>query len=129
MLIGGVAPLDAFNYVGTCAAFGFMVAYALVTLAAPVYLKRIGQLTGKDVAGCVAAELLLLIPAVGSVYPIPDPPVNYFPYLFLVYLAAGIAWILAFYHRKPAAMAVVQADLERLHSHFENAPAITMPTA
>jgi amino acid transporter len=128
MVAGGIAPLDAFNYVGTCAAFGFIVAYCLVTVAAPVYLKRIGELTGRDIAGCVAALVLLAIPAVGSVYPIPDPPVTYFPYLFLVYLAMGIIWILAFYRRKPAAAAVVQADLERIHSRFKEAQPITVPS-
>ncbi len=122
MIIGHVAPLDAFNYVGTCAAFGFVIAYGLVTIAAPVYLKHLGELRGKDVAGCVAALVLLAIPAVGSVYPIPDPPVKYFPYLFLVYLAIGIAWILAAYRRKPAATAVVHQDLERIHARFKEVP-------
>ena len=122
MIIGGVAPLDAFNYVGTCAAFGFCVAYGLVTIAAPVYLKRLGELRGKDVAGCVAALVLLAIPAIGSVYPIPDPPVKYFPYLFLVYLAIGIVWIFSVYRRKPAATEVVHQDLERIHARFKEVP-------
>jgi amino acid transporter len=117
--IGGVEPLDCFNYVGTCAAFGFIVAYMLVTVAAPVYLKRRGELKAKDVAGCVAALALLAIPAVGSVYPIPDPPVNYFPYGFLVYLAIGVVWIVAFYRRQPAAIARVQEDLDRSHDRYE----------
>jgi amino acid transporter len=129
MAVGGIAPLDAFNYVGTCAAFGFIVAYCLVTVAAPVYLKRLGELKGRDIAGCVAALVLLAIPAVGSVYPIPDPPVTYFPYLFLVYLAVGIVWILAFYRRKPAALAVVQADLERSHAGYQGAQPITITSA
>ena len=121
----GVAPLDTFNDVGTCAAFGFVVAYGLVTVAAPVYLKRLGELTGKDVAACVAALILLAVPAVGSVYPIPDPPVNYFPYGFLVYLVIGIAWITAFYRRKPTAAAVAQADLDRVHAAYSGARSIT----
>jgi amino acid transporter len=123
MKFGGIAPLDAFNYVGTCAAFGFVVAYALVTVAAPVYLKRLGELKGKDIVGCAAALVLLAIPAVGSVYPIPDPPVNYFPYGFLVYLAIGIAWILYCYRHKPTAIEQVEADLERIHARFEDAVA------
>ena len=123
MKLGGVAPLDAFNDVGTCAAFGFVVAYALVTVAAPVYLKRIGELKAKDIFGCAAALALLAIPAVGSVYPIPDPPLNYFPYGFLVYLAIGITWILYCYRRKPTASDLVQADLERIHASFEDAVA------
>lgn len=129
MVIGGIEPLDAFNYVGTCAAFGFIVAYCLVTIAAPVYLKRLGELKGRDIAGCAAALVLLAIPAVGSVYPIPDPPVTYFPYLFLVYLAIGIVWILAFYRRKPAAMAVVQADLDRIYTHAKPGSPIGVTSA
>jgi len=38
----------------------------------------------------------MLIPAVGSVYPVPDPPVRYFPYIFLGYLLIGggrVAWL------------------------------------
>jgi amino acid transporter len=118
--IGGIEPLDCFNYVGTCAAFGFIVAYMLVTVAAPVYLKRRSELKAKDVVGCVAALALLAIPAVGSVYPIPDPPVNYFPYGFLVYLAIGVLWIVAFYRRQPAAIARVQEDLDRSHDRYED---------
>jgi amino acid transporter len=122
--IGGVAPLDCFNYVGTCAAFGFIVAYTLVTVAAPVYLKRRGELKGKDIAGCIAALVLLAIPAVGSVYPIPDPPVNYFPYAFLVYLAVGILWIISFYRRQPTAITKAQEDLDRSHDLYEDEVAL-----
>jgi hypothetical protein len=38
----------------------------------------------------------MLIPAVGSVYPVPDPPVRYFPYIFAAYLLLGgarVAWL------------------------------------
>ena len=126
-IIGHVAPLDCFNYVGTCAAFGFIVAYTLVTVAAPVYLKRRGELTPKNLAGCVAALVLLAIPAVGSVFPIPDPPVNYFPYGFLLYLAIGIAWIVSIYRRKPAAVAFAQEDLSRSHDLYGEE--VAMPKA
>jgi len=33
---------------------------------------------------------LMIIPAVGSVYPVPPAPVSYFPYVFLAYLFCGI---------------------------------------
>ena len=63
-------------------------------------------------------SILLAVPAVGSVYPIPDPPVNYFPYAFLVYLAVGIVWIVSYYRRKPAAIAVAREDLDRTHDLY-----------
>lgn len=125
--LGGVAPLDCFNYVGTCAAFGFIVAYTLVTVAAPVYLKRLGELKPMDLGACIAALILLAVPAVGSVFPIPDPPVNYFPYAFLVYLAIGIVWIVSFYRRTPAAVTGAMADLDRTHDLYREE--VPMPKA
>jgi len=126
--LGGIAMLDLFNYAGTCAAFGFLVPYALITIAAPVYLKAIGQLQTKDIAVCVAALLLLAIPTVGSVYPVPAAPVDSFPYLFLAYLAIGLVWILAFHKRKPAAAADIISDLKSNHDRFvSGSPALKAP--
>jgi amino acid transporter len=115
-----VATLDLFGDVGTCAAFGFLVAYFLVTIAAPVYLKSLGQLRLRDKVGCGASLALLLVPAVGSVYPIPPAPVMYFPYVFLAYLGLGLAWILAFYSRQPTASTLIHRDLERAHERFQS---------
>ena len=115
----GVATLDAFNYVGTMAAFGFVVAYFLVTVAAPAYLRSLGQLRGGHLAMAVAAVALLLIPAVGSVFPVPPAPVLYFPYVFLAYMAVGVAWILTFYGRQPSASVSARLDLERAHAQFQ----------
>jgi amino acid transporter len=114
-----IEALDMFNYAGTCAAFGFMVPYFLITIAAPVYLRSLGELTVRDKLGCAASLLLLTIPAVGSVYPVPPAPVMYFPYVFLVYLAIGIAWIFAFQRRKPAATTLIRDDLELAHRKFQ----------
>ena len=66
----------------------------------------------------VGGGVLLLIPAVGSVYPLPPAPVLYFPYAFLVYLAVGVAWILTFYGRKPTASETVREDLDKTHASF-----------
>jgi amino acid transporter len=88
--------LDEFNDAGTMGAFGFLGSYVLVTIAAPMFVKQIGERKPKDIALCAAALVLMLIPAVGSVYPVPDPPVRYFPYIFLAYLAVGltrVGWI------------------------------------
>ena len=117
--LGGLAALDIFNYAGTLAAFGFITPYCLISIAAPVYLRRLGEQRPIDIAMCVASLVLLLIPAVGSVIPIPAPPVNYFPYAYLVYLFAGIAWILAFRMRKPAALGAIQQDLAQSHARFQ----------
>jgi amino acid transporter len=88
--------LDEFNDAGTMGAFGFLGAYFLITLAAPAFIKKRNELEPKDIAVCVAALVLMLIPAVGSVYPVPDAPVRYFPYIFMSYLVVGgvrVAWL------------------------------------
>jgi amino acid transporter len=123
-LAAGQATLDIFNYAGTLAAFGFITPYCLITVAAPVYLKRLGEQRPIDLVMCAASLVLLLIPTVGSVIPVPAPPVNYFPYAYLVYLAAGIAWILLFHVRKPTAVGQINQDLELNHARFtREAPA------
>jgi amino acid transporter len=118
----GVATLDLFGDVGTCAAFGFVVAYFLITIAAPRYLKQIGALGTQHLIGCGASLALLIVPAVGSVYPVPPAPVKYFPYAFLVYMAGGLIWILTAYRRKPTASARAREDLEQAHSRFQRQP-------
>ncbi|HUA33081.1 MAG TPA: APC family permease, partial [Candidatus Binataceae bacterium] len=90
----GLAILDAFNDAGTFGAFGFLGAYFLISIAAPMYLKQRGQLGGKEIGLSAAAVILLMVPAVGSVYPVPSWPVNIFPYIFLGYLAIGLVWFM-----------------------------------
>ena len=85
----GWAVLDEFNNAGTMGAFGFLGAYFLISIAAPFFLKKRGELKAKDTAMCAAALVLMLIPAVGSVYPVPAAPVNAFPYVFVAYLVFG----------------------------------------
>ena len=119
MAIGKVATLDAFNFVGTLAAFGFVVAYGLVTVASPAYLRALGQLKPLNLVMAGVAVLLLMIPAVGSVWPLPPAPVLYFPYLFLAYMVVGVAWILFFYGRQPAASVTARQDLDQIHARYQ----------
>ena len=93
MLGLGLAPLDAFNDTATLGSFGFVAIYAFVALGAPLYLRRLGELRPRHVAVAAATLALLVIPAVGSVYPVPPPPTNYFPYAFLAYMALGAAFL------------------------------------
>jgi hypothetical protein len=93
LLVPGTQPFDIVGYAGTLTAFGFIGSYFLVSIAAPAYLKHEGIVRGRDYALAGAAALLLLFPAVGSVYPVPPWPYGVFPYLFLVYMIVGLVWI------------------------------------
>jgi amino acid transporter len=91
----GLAPTDVFNDAGTFGAFGFLGAYIFVSVAAPMHLKKIGELRPRDIFYSVAALVCLLVPAIGSVYPVPSPPVNTFVYVFLLYFLVGLAVFVA----------------------------------
>jgi amino acid transporter len=93
--VGGwqMAPLDAFNDAGLFGAMGFCGAYVLISLATPFYLKKIGELKAHHVAVAVIALALLIVPIVGTVYPLPPAPLNYFPYIFAAYLLAGVVLV------------------------------------
>jgi amino acid transporter len=100
LLAFGVKPIDVFNNCGTLSSCGFILIYAMIAVAAIAYTKRIGVARAKDVAVGAIAVALLLVPAVTLFYPVPAPPQNWLPYLFLVYLAGGAVW---FAMRRPAA--------------------------
>jgi len=87
---GIAVPFDAFNAAGLFGAMGFSGAYVLISLATPFYLKKIGELKPWNIAVCVMAELLLIVPIVGLVYPVPPFPANVQPYIFGAYLLVGI---------------------------------------
>jgi len=112
----GMEVLDIFNDAGTMGAFGFLGAYFLVTIAAPVFLKKRKEMKAKDVVFCVAGVLLMLIPAVGSVYPVPAPPQKYYPYVFLGYLLLGGLRLLFMYIAKPERHQTISAETERCFS-------------
>jgi amino acid transporter len=86
--------MDAFGYLGSLATFGFLVSYVLVSLAAPLFLRRRRELTRFSLSMAAVALVLLLMPVVGSVYPVPNPPYNRLPYFFLLLMGLGVGRIL-----------------------------------
>ena len=78
--------------------------------------RRFGlELTSNDLAICGAALVLMLIPAIGSVYPVPDAPVRYFPYIFLGYLAIGGVRILWLRMSAPDRLRKIQGEIQAHH--------------
>ncbi len=112
----GFAVLDEFNDAGTMGAFGFVGAYSLIVLAAPAFLKKRGEMQAKHIVLCVVAMILMLIPIIGSVWPIPSPPVNAFPYVFLGYLWFGLIQVMSMQHQKPQRVAEVGAEVKAQHA-------------
>jgi len=108
--------LDEFNDAGTMGAFGFLGAYTFIVLAAPAFLKKRGELKTGHIVLCVAGMALLLIPAIGSVYPVPAPPVNAFPYVFGAYLWFGVVRVMAMQHQKPERVEEISLEVQKAHA-------------
>jgi amino acid transporter len=115
LVANGFAVLDEFNDAGTMGAFGFVGAYSLIVLAAPAFLKKRNELQAKHIVLCVVAMILMLIPIIGSVWPIPSPPVNAFPYVFLGYLWFGLIQVMSMQHQKARRVEEVKEEVYKLH--------------
>jgi len=105
-------PLTTFGDAGTLAAFGFLTAYFLISIAAPVYLRKRGELRPVHVVVTCLACLFLLVPTFGSFYPVPPFPVDVFPYIFLAYMLVGSGWLFTVSRRNRGILAEIEMDLE-----------------
>jgi amino acid transporter len=107
-------PLTTFNDAGTLAAFGFLLAYFMIAVAAPVYLHKRGELRPRHVVIAVAGFLCLLVPLVGSFYPAPPWPVDTYPYIFGGYMLVGGLWLFLRSRSHAGILTEIEADLEHL---------------
>jgi amino acid transporter len=88
----GSSGLDVYGWMGSLATYGFIVAYALVCLALPRYLRNHGafQLGAQIIPWLACTAMLLAL--VGNLYPVPEGPYGKLPYIYLAYLVAGLVW-------------------------------------
>jgi amino acid transporter len=83
MVGDGFSLLDTFTILGTIATFAFLLVYIMVSVAAPLFLRSRGEDSRRAWAVAAIAVVLLMVPVVGSLYPVPPPPLNLLPYVFL----------------------------------------------
>jgi amino acid transporter len=86
---GRVTGETIYDWMGSLATYGFIVVYALVAVALPLYLKRRQKLTYASVALSVLAVGAMAVVLAGTLYPVPEAPKNWLPYIFLLYLAVA----------------------------------------
>ncbi len=104
--------LNAFGYAGTFASFGFVVVYLMICIVAPMDLRRTREMKPRHVLLGVLGTALMLFVIVGSVYPVPEYPYNYLPYLFFGYMAVGAIWFARLKATSPQTLASIQHDME-----------------
>lgn len=87
-----ISPIDIFDNCGTLSAFGFILTYMLIAVAAAVYCRRLGAMRGVDMGISVAALGLLILATVWLFDSVPAPPQRWFGYYFIAFVAAGWLW-------------------------------------
>jgi amino acid transporter len=88
----GASGLDVYGWLGSLATYGFIVAYALVCVALPSYLRSQGVFRhGAQIVPWLAG-LAMVLALVGNLYPVPEGPYGKLPFIYLAYLAAGLLW-------------------------------------
>jgi amino acid transporter len=104
----GADGLDVYGWMGSLATYGFIVAYALVCSVLPRYLRKHNAFRpGAQVIPWLACGAMLLA-LVGNLYPVPEGPYGKLPYIYLAYLAAGLAWF--FWNRKSKEAVVAEGS-------------------
>ena len=97
--------LDVYGWMGSLATYGFIVAYALVCVALPRYLRAHGAFRPAARVVSVLACAAMLLALIGNLYPVPEGPYGKLPYIYLAYLAAGLLVFLLHGRNKPPVLA------------------------
>ena len=93
LALRGDNGLDVYGWMGSLATYGFIVAYGLVSIALPRYLRERGFFGVTARAIPALAFMAMLLALAGNLYPVPEGPYGKLPYVYLAYLAAGMLWL------------------------------------
>jgi amino acid transporter len=114
----GAGGLDVYGWMGSLGTYGFIVAYALASVALPGYLRRHGVFrAGAQIIPWLTCFVMLLALA-GNLYPVPEGPYGKLPYIYLAYLAAGLIWF--FWNSKSGKPVLAEAQARAMAAAEEH---------
>lgn len=121
LILNSAGLVNIYGWVGTIATYGFILAYALITVSTPIYLYREKEFKSKSVVLAVVTVLVLLIPIVGSVYSnaLSGEPYSRFIYIFLAWLVAGGLWLIFRKIQFPGVESNISENIEDINRHFK----------
>ncbi|MBP5973057.1 APC family permease [Brasilonema sp. CT11] len=136
MSVFHIKLFESMGYLGAISSYGFLTVYILISIAAPLYLYRIRKLRVHHVVSSVLAVGFMIIPVLGSVgipgstmFPVPEPPYNTFPYLFLIYLLVTCGWFSMQRRRSPAIIRSMQKGIDEIHDKFATPSPVVIPSS
>jgi amino acid transporter len=92
MVLAGVTPLNVYAYTGTIGTFGYLTAYLLMAIGMPIFLRRHHTVRLYHWVLSAAAVIAIVYVIYANLIPVPAPPYNVLPYLYLALLALGVGW-------------------------------------
>ncbi|MEY7999211.1 APC family permease [Clostridium sp. Mt-5] len=98
--------------VGSISSLGFLTTYLLIDIAAPIFLYHKKKLRPTNIIISVIGGISVLIPFIGSVYPIPPYPNNLLVYIFIVLLASGFIRFLWKCRKQPDIILNIKLQLD-----------------
>jgi amino acid transporter len=112
MVATGTTPFNVYAYTGTIGTFGYMLAYLLMAVALPFFLRRRNEANPLSTLLAVVVVAALLYVFYKNVYPVPPSPYNLLPWIFLAAMALGLAWYFIVRIRKPQVLQEVGSTEE-----------------
>lgn len=100
----GVQGSDMYDWLGSLSVFGFLTAYALVAVALPFARRAMGQHSHWVAAVSVVTVVVMVLIVIFDLRSATDATHARIPWIYLAYIAAGLAWY--FLGRKKAPGAV-----------------------
>lgn len=129
MAFGQIKLFECMGILGAIASYGFLTVYILISIAAPIYLRKIRQFQRRDAIIAGLSVGFMMIPVLGSIgvpgstlFPVPEAPYNTLPYLFGLYLTVTCGWFLLQRARSPKIVRSMKQGIEAIHAQFEPAP-------
>jgi amino acid transporter len=92
LALKGFAGSDIYDWMGSLSVFGFLTAYALVAAALPFARRARGQHSHLVAVTSIFTVAVLFLIAVFDLQSSADAIHARIPYIYLGYIAAGIAW-------------------------------------
>jgi amino acid transporter len=92
MTVRGIGGADVYDLAGSLSVFGFLTAYALVAIALPFARRASGQHSMLVTAMSALAVVVVVLIAIYDLRSTADAAHARLPYVYLVYIAAGLGW-------------------------------------
>jgi amino acid transporter len=103
LAVRGDDGLDVYGWLGSLATYGFIIAYGLVSIALPRYLRDRGIFHPATRVIPYLALLAMLLALAGNLYPVPEGPYGKLPLIYLAYLSLSLVWFALGSHTKASA--------------------------